>query len=190
MFHRTMEISRGANASSVSTSTAGSLLFLVSIFLSISNVVESFTSSPVKSATSPCTSSRANHDGRTQSTFLKNSLFDEEEEEVSDDEDDEDFIDTTSLGDWRTFRRNLALVEKEQPQDGTAQELSESSFPKTTTKKPKSVSKENEEILLQQNEDLAKEYITGVWAHEVYTVSLQLLLSYPSIDSFLTFVFS
>jgi len=38
-----------------------------------------------------------------------------------------------------------------------------------TTKPVKSVSKANEEILFQQNEKLAAEYLSGVWAHPVAT---------------------
>jgi hypothetical protein len=102
---------------------------------------------------------------------LKQSMFDDDEDDDDDDEEEDDFIDTESLGDWRTVRRNLALEQE----DGDES-------PKTKT--PKSVSKENEEILLEQNEDLAEEYITGVWAHEVATVSavVAFLLVIPVVE--------
>ena len=95
-----------------------------------------------------------------QTTLLKYSVFDEDDED-DDDEDDDDFIDTDSLGDWRTFRRNLAL--------DSSLESTETSKPEAT--KTKSVSKENEELLKSQNKKLAEEYLTGVWAHETSTVS-------------------
>jgi ABC-type nitrate/sulfonate/bicarbonate transport system ATPase subunit len=112
---------------------------------------------------------------------LKQSLFeDDDEEDDDDDEEEDDFIDTESLGDWRTVRRNLALGQQDRDES-----------PKTKTKKTKSVSKENEEILLQQNEDLAQEYITGVWAHEVATVSAVVLLlsCYPVCGNFILSTF-
>jgi hypothetical protein len=74
-----------------------------------------------------------------------------------DEEDDDDFIDTDQLGDWRTFRMNLA----------------ETGSP--TDKKPKdaprkSVSRENEEVLRSQSKFLADEYEKGMWAHDTATV--------------------
>jgi hypothetical protein len=98
------------------------------------------------------------------SSFLKYSLFEDDDDDQ--DEDEDDFIDTDALGDWRTFRRNLAMDENEE--SSTADESN-------VSKKTKSVSKENEEILLGQNEELAREYIAGVWAHEVSTVSFCVL---------------
>jgi hypothetical protein len=108
---------------------------------------------------------------------LKQSLF-EDDEEDDDEEEEDDFIDTESLGDWRTVRRNLALGQQEGAES-----------PKTKPKKPKSVSKENEEILLQQNEHLAQEYITGVWAHEVATVSAVVALLCFALLCFLVIPF-
>jgi len=52
-----------------------------------------------------------------------------------------------SLGDWRAFRKKLA----------------EGESPAT---RPKSVSKGNEELLLEQNEELAREYLNDAWAHD------------------------
>ena len=92
--------------------------------------------------------------------------------------DDNDFydenIDVNSLGDWRTFRRNLAetglpskssssTLTTELDLESLTEEKEESqSYP---TPRPKSVSKKNEEILKDQNNQLAYEYLTGVWAH-------------------------
>jgi hypothetical protein len=58
-------------------------------------------------------------------------------------------IDVDSLGDWRVFRRNLAGL--------------------TTQESPGCT--ENERVLRKQNEALANEYHSGVWAHETSTVS-------------------
>lgn len=110
--------------------------------------------------------------------------FDSNEgENDDDDDDDDDYIDTESLGDWRTFRRSLAM-------DGTTSLSSDSggdiggmgNTKTTTTKKQqqqqqtrkggtiRSVSKDNEEVLFSQNKQLAEEYMNGVWAHETSTV--------------------
>ena len=72
--------------------------------------------------------------------------------------EEEEYIDTDGLGDWRAFRLNLA-------ESGVA------SASTTRTKTvPKSISKENEEILRSQSQELADEFSTGVWAHETFTV--------------------
>jgi len=95
------------------------------------------------------------------------------------DNDDDDYIDDSELGDWRSFRKTLV-------DSGLTAESSEGyideDFPKyssemddvpsvTPEKRPKSVSKANEELLKSQSEDLAKEYTEGVWAHESPFVS-------------------
>mmetsp|Transcript_62313 Transcript_62313/g.184379 ORF Transcript_62313/g.184379 Transcript_62313/m.184379 type:complete len:349 (-) Transcript_62313:1344-2390(-) len=84
-----------------------------------------------------------------------------------DDEDDDDAIDPDSLGDWRAFRRNLAQSGIETPEssgagtdDGSDEETKKSKVER------KSVSKRNEALLEAQSEALAKEYKSGVWAHE------------------------
>ena len=74
----------------------------------------------------------------------------------NDHDDDEDVIDADSLGDWRAFRRNLAGM--------TTDADSESN------KAASSSCAENERVLRTQNEALANEYRTGVWAHETSTV--------------------
>ena len=108
---------------------------------------------------------------------------DEEDEEDHEDDDEEeedvDRIDPDLLGDWRTFRKNLAMSETM----GSTSPTQESTTSITTVK---SVSKENEELLLRQNEQLGNEYVSGVWAHPVSTVRLgcdgeSLIVDYYSV---------
>lgn len=105
------------------------------------------------------------------------------------DDDDDDIIDPNELGDWRQFRMNLAETGLSSAsttlEEGWIEEEEENGLSPSTSsdginsssmdnniendkkeKRPKSVSKKNEELLLSQNEQLANEYITGVWAHE------------------------
>lgn len=95
-----------------------------------------------------------------------------------DDEDDyDDYIDDTSLGDWRAFRANLASsgIPTGTSSDGSSADASSSKEPNAidadaaaknpSQQRPRSVSKKNEELLKSQNEQLYKEYETGVWAH-------------------------
>jgi hypothetical protein len=67
---------------------------------------------------------------------------------AAEDDDEDDYIDTDSLGDWRNFRKSLTM----------------------TAEKPRPVSKENEELLASQNQQLFQEYKSGAWAHETSTV--------------------
>eukprot|EP00559_Dactyliosolen_fragilissimus_P002587 CAMPEP_0184865930 /NCGR_PEP_ID=MMETSP0580-20130426/19794_1 /TAXON_ID=1118495 /ORGANISM="Dactyliosolen fragilissimus" /LENGTH=418 /DNA_ID=CAMNT_0027365329 /DNA_START=252 /DNA_END=1508 /DNA_ORIENTATION=+ len=89
--------------------------------------------------------------------------FDDEDEE----DDDDDYIDDSSLGDWRSFRNSLS-----EGSDSLSSLKSLGSLDKNinvneeTEKRPKSVSKANEELLLEQNKELAKEYLDAVWAHQ------------------------
>jgi hypothetical protein len=85
---------------------------------------------------------------------------DEDEDEDDDDEDDELHIDPDSLGDWRTFRRNLAANPE------TAQDKETATEETTVTRQEQP----NEKVLKSQNEELALEYSAGVWAHETSTV--------------------
>ena len=69
---------------------------------------------------------------------------------LTEDDEEDDYIDTDSLGDWRNFRKSLTM----------------------TAEKPRSaVSKENQELLATQNQQLFQEYQSGAWAHETSTVS-------------------
>jgi hypothetical protein len=75
----------------------------------------------------------------------------------NDDEEDDDYIDTEQLGDWRTFRMNLA-------ETGSPTDKKSSDAPR------KSVSKENEALLRTQSKLLADEYEKGIWAHDTAKV--------------------
>jgi hypothetical protein len=93
------------------------------------------------------------------------------DDDDDDEEDDDDYIDTDSLGDWRNFRRSLAMLK-----DTTTAEVSSAESTKRSVKaSTKLVSKENQELLKSQNEELHQEFKTGVWAHETSTVSWLLL---------------
>eukprot|EP00573_Skeletonema_grethae_P013512 CAMPEP_0201695040 /NCGR_PEP_ID=MMETSP0578-20130828/7108_1 /ASSEMBLY_ACC=CAM_ASM_000663 /TAXON_ID=267565 /ORGANISM="Skeletonema grethea, Strain CCMP 1804" /LENGTH=484 /DNA_ID=CAMNT_0048180815 /DNA_START=159 /DNA_END=1613 /DNA_ORIENTATION=+ len=104
---------------------------------------------------------------------------------TTNDEDEDDYIDEDSLGDWRSFRMNLANSAASSTSTSSSTidgiDLLEESSKKTTTttsedvpsssstraeSRPKSVSKQNELLLSAQNSALAEEYINGVWAHE------------------------
>ena len=85
--------------------------------------------------------------------------------EDDDDDDDDDEIDVDSLGDWRDFRRSLATT--------------------TVVSQPerKSVSPENAEVLETQSQELAAEYKSDVWAHQISVVRTYTLptLSYSRL---------
>ena len=100
----------------------------------------------------------------------------------SDDSDDDDYIDDADLGDWRSFRKTLVdsdFTDEESSDkitdgfmgedDLDLGEVSSSSEDAATNnakeKRPKSVSKANEELLKTQSKSLAKEYVEGIWAH-------------------------
>jgi hypothetical protein len=143
----------------------------MSAFLSIASVALALTSlltlktvdsfSLIPSSSSCSTSIGRIHQQRTTlstTTCLQYSVSDEaDDEEDDDDEDEDDFIDSDSLGDWRNFRRSLAVEEKEKTTLEVATRAS-------------SVSKENRALLQTQNEQLHNEYMSGVWAHETSTV--------------------
>ena len=164
------------------------LLRLVSLFYFSIPAVDSFT------VGNPGRSSIRHDQLCISKSCLKYSLYDEDDDDDDDDEDDDDFIDTESLGDWRTFRRNLAFEEDDEQQQQQQQQLEKTEEKVVTEKRPKSVSKENEQILLSQNEELAREYITGVWAHEIATVSIIKILYSGSLflilNVFIFFVYS
>jgi hypothetical protein len=89
----------------------------------------------------------------------------------NDDDDDDDYIDSERLGDWRTFRMNLAVT-------GSPTDKKSSGTPR------KSVSKENEEVLRSQSKLLADEYANGMWAHDTAKVrSLFRRFDHPVFDS-------
>jgi hypothetical protein len=101
-------------------------------------------------------------------------------------DDDDDYIDEESLGDWRSFRMNLAnsaaaststtstsIIDGiDLSEDSSTSKITTTTDDDTTSsttaapERPKSVSKQNELLLSAQNSALAEEYINGVWAHE------------------------
>ena len=104
---------------------------------------------------------------------------------TSNDDDDDDYIDEESLGDWRSFRMNLAnsaaaststsasIIDGiDLSEDSSTSKITTTTDDDDTTsstaapERPKSVSKQNELLLSAQNSALAEEYINGVWAHE------------------------
>jgi hypothetical protein len=106
------------------------------------------------------------------SSFDFTPSFDDEDDEDDDDEDEDDDddeirIDPDSLGDWRTFRRNLAATPDTEGGETAGIELGAT----TTETGATTVRQEqpNEKVLKAQSEELALEY-TGVWAHETSTV--------------------
>mmetsp|Transcript_13009 Transcript_13009/g.21313 ORF Transcript_13009/g.21313 Transcript_13009/m.21313 type:complete len:468 (+) Transcript_13009:3-1406(+) len=123
---------------------------------------------------------------QARSPIVKISRTQQHHRYMTKNDDDDDYIDEDSLGDWRSFRMNLAnsaaststtsssIVDgidlsgdsssSSSSQLTTADDESPSST--TAPERPKSVSKQNELLLSAQNSALAKEYINGVWAHE------------------------
>lgn len=85
----------------------------------------------------------------------------------SDDEEDndDDYIDTDSLGDWRNFRRSLAMGSSDDSDDETS--FSDSSTTVVMASNEREVT-ENEKVLEKQNKELAEEY-ASVWAHQIPT---------------------
>ena len=78
---------------------------------------------------------------------------DDKELDDDDDDDEEELVDEASLGDWRKFRASLISSE------------SSSSASSSKRTKAERVAAQNEALLAQQNQALAQEYRTGVWAH-------------------------
>lgn len=102
---------------------------------------------------------------------------DEEDTDNDDDDDDDDdeFIDTESLGNWRNFRRSLTMAgSATAAEDGSslARDVESSSSSSSKGTSTVSVSKENEELLAAQNQELHQEFKSGVWAHGTSTVRL------------------
>jgi hypothetical protein len=122
---------------------------------------------------------------------------DEDEEDEDDDDDDDILLDADSLGDWRAFRRNLAsslnkdsLTTSTTSTTGSSTSTSSptaflpdmnnnksnnnsnNNIKKAVPKTVRSISKENQELVLTQNEKLHKEYTSDVWAHETATVRI------------------
>lgn len=114
---------------------------------------------------------------RTTFCLMSPSDEDDDGDDGNDDDDEDDDIDPNSLGDWRAFRMNLANSDGlssssvegilEETETSTASASYDSSTASNRPKsRPKSVSKQNEQLLNAQNAALADEYLNGAWAHE------------------------
>lgn len=95
----------------------------------------------------PFATSFSSRASKTDNTFSRQSfrLFTASDEDAADDVD---------LGDWRKFRASLIAQEEASDEES-----------KSSATANKSVAKENEILLEEQNSELAKEYKSGVWAH-------------------------
>eukprot|EP00535_Pseudo-nitzschia_heimii_P010679 CAMPEP_0197179890 /NCGR_PEP_ID=MMETSP1423-20130617/4692_1 /TAXON_ID=476441 /ORGANISM="Pseudo-nitzschia heimii, Strain UNC1101" /LENGTH=492 /DNA_ID=CAMNT_0042629877 /DNA_START=96 /DNA_END=1571 /DNA_ORIENTATION=- len=102
---------------------------------------------------------------RTRYLAKSKSYDDGDEEDEDDDDDDDDYIDTDSLGDWRNFRRSLAMGSGDDSDDGIY--TSNSSTTAVTASNEREVT-ENEKVLEKQNKALAEEYASA-WAHQTPT---------------------
>ncbi|CAB9506567.1 Uncharacterized ACR, COG1678 [Seminavis robusta] len=142
----------------------GALLLTSTLLLCLQlDHVEGFVplSTTITAANKRCSEQIATRQGRLY--YSASSFYDMDEDDDEDDDDD-DMIDPDSLGDWRDFRRNLAQSELSM-QEGTDESSSSTVLSSVRT----SVSKENEQVLFSQNEDLAEEFKNGAWAHEIST---------------------
>lgn len=99
---------------------------------------------------------------------------------TNDDDEDDDEIE---LGDWRAFRSNLAETGIRTPDDAARDDAADDDGDETTTaaaasslepprRRPRSVSRANEELLRTQSSNLAEEYASGAWAHEIGEVEV------------------
>lgn len=104
------------------------------------------------------------------------------------DSGDDEYIDEDELGDWRSFRNSLLETgfsssssassndgyigddQMETSQNREDDSTSDDSASSNNETIPKSVSKANEELLLNQSEKLGQEYLNGVWAHMAPTI--------------------
>ena len=129
-------------------------------------------------------------------TSSSDNLEDDNDDDFEDDDEEDDEL--PDLGDWRNFRNNLSERGLDVTTDSSSSSSSSSaatpsSSSATTSpppvsssstdnnddiipypekkKRPRSVSKRNEELLMKQNSILGKEYINDVWAHATPDVS-------------------
>jgi hypothetical protein len=111
---------------------------------------------------------------RRQQSFLYGSSLDDDDdfdEDDDDDDDDDEYIDTELLGDWRNFRRSLAIGTDDDGGDGSSGEKAiGDSITAAMASNEREVT-ENEKVLEEQNKELAEEYASGIWAHQISTVS-------------------
>ena len=78
----------------------------------------------------------------------------------SEEDDEDEVIDADALGDWRTVRQTLLTANRNKAPNATSQNLNSAT-----------ISKQNQQVLASQSEQLAEEYKSSVWAHETATVS-------------------
>jgi len=106
------------------------------------------------------------------------------------DSGEDDYIDEDTLGDWRSFRKDLLETEISSssstgdnegyigddqvasvPSDTDSSSGGDSASSSNETL-PKSVSRANEKLLLNQSEKLGQEYLDGVWAHKAPAIEV------------------
>ena len=132
---------------------SGTIILLILGYVSHRvNRVEGFTA--VKQQDAPTSSLQRR---RPYLPSLLRAVPDDDDDE-EDDDDDEGELDS-SLGDWRKFRATLI--------DGGLPGEQSSVGGQEVKKERKAVAEKNEALLAQQNEKLAEEYKSGVWAHTI-----------------------
>ena len=96
-----------------------------------------------------------------------------DDEDDDDDDNDDEYIDTELLGDWRNFRRSLAMGTNEDDDDdiSSGEKAISDSIAAAMESNEREVT-ENEKVLEEQNKELAEEYASGIWAHQISTVSV------------------
>ena len=99
---------------------------------------------------------------------LYGSSFADDGDDDDDDDDDDEYIDTESLGDWRNFRRSLAITDNDDDNEDVLTMKDDDDLSTTTAALDREVT-ENEKVLEKQNKGLAEEY-ASVWAHVTATV--------------------
>lgn len=105
---------------------------------------------------------------RKQRRRQKHTLYDSSSEH--DDDDDDEYIDTDSLGDWRNFRRSLAMATNDNDDGSSSKKAIDDSSTSAATASTEREVTENEIVLENQNKELAEEYASGIWAHQTPTV--------------------
>lgn len=104
---------------------------------------------------------------RKQRRRQKHTLYDSSSEH--DDDDDDEYIDTDSLGDWRNFRRSLAMATNDNDDGSSSKKAIDDSSTSAATASTEREVTENEIVLENQNKELAEEYASGIWAHQTPT---------------------
>jgi len=93
-----------------------------------------------------------------------------DDEDDDDDDNDDEYIDTELLGDWRNFRRSLAMgTNEDDDADISSGEKAISDSIAAAMESNEREVTENEKVLEEQNKELAEEYASGIWAHQIST---------------------